>query len=191
MVYNIPMNGITVPNIFTFARISIIPFIIIVFYLPVKHNHIIAAMIFIVAASTDWLDGYLARKLHQCSSLGKFLDPVADKLLVAVALVMLVSLHASPLLTVPAAIIVCREITISALREWMAEIGKNTHVSVSYVGKVKTTIQMFAIILLLSQPPDLHNKIVILGYILLYLALILTIWSMCIYLLAARKVLVN
>lgn len=185
------MIGLTVPNLFTFFRITIIPFLIIVFYLPIKYCYLFSAIIFVLAAFTDWLDGYLARKLRQFSHFGKFLDPVADKLLVAVALILLASSHATPFFTIPALIIVCREIIISALREWMAEIGKNTHVAVSYVGKVKTTLQMVAIILLLSQPPIFTNKIVILGYILLYLALILTIWSMFIYLRASKKYLLE
>lgn len=176
-----------IPNSLTILRIILIPVFVIMFYFPASWTHVVTSSIFAIAAFTDWLDGYLARKLKQESPFGAFLDPVADKLLVAVALVLLVGSHGTPLLAIPASIIVGREIVISALREWMAEIGKSTSVKVSYIGKVKTVAQMLAIILLLSQAPVLSNNIIIAGYVLLYCAAALTLWSMIIYIRAAWK----
>lgn len=178
---------LSVPNILTLLRISLIPIFVLAFYLPWQISHWISAIVFGIAALTDWLDGYLARKLQQTSPLGEFLDPVADKLIVAVALVFLVSSHASIFLAIPAAIIVCREIVISALREWMAEIGKRRTVKVSWLGKLKTVGQMVAIFLLLSQDPQEFSWISLVGYILIYAASILTLWSMVLYLKAAWK----
>jgi CDP-diacylglycerol---glycerol-3-phosphate 3-phosphatidyltransferase len=175
-----------VPNILTLFRISLIPIFVLVFYLPVHWSYVGSAIIFGIAAITDWLDGYLARKLKQVSPLGEFLDPVADKLIVAVALVLLVQAYASILLAIPAAIIVCREIVISALREWMAEIGKRRTVAVSWMGKLKTAGQMISIFFLLSQNPKVQSWVTILGYILIYIAAFLTLWSMLVYLRAAR-----
>ena len=175
-----------VPNILTLFRISLIPIFVLVFYLPFKWSYEGSAIVFGIAALTDWLDGYLARKLKQISPLGEFLDPVADKLIVAVALVLLVQAYASVLLAIPAAIIVCREIVISALREWMAEVGKRRTVAVSLMGKLKTAIQMVSIFVLLSQNPKIHSWITILGFVLIYLAAFLTLWSMLVYLRAAR-----
>ncbi len=172
-----------IPNFLTCLRILLIPFLVLVFYLPFKNNNIICAIIFIIAAITDWLDGFLARILGQTSSLGEFLDPVADKLIIAVALVLLVGEKNLPFLAIPAAIIVCREIVISALREWMAEVGKRASVAVSLIGKVKTTLQMIAVIVLLAYKPGVSGLwLGILGYLLLYSAAILTLWSMVIYL---------
>ncbi|WP_075067509.1 CDP-diacylglycerol--glycerol-3-phosphate 3-phosphatidyltransferase [Candidatus Berkiella aquae] len=175
----------SIPNLLTAARIALIPCFVVAFYLPTKHAGMITAAIFCLAGATDWLDGYLARKLNQTSRFGAFLDPVADKLIVAVALVLLVGEYGSVWMTIPAVVIVSREITISALREWMAEIGQRTTVSVSYVGKLKTFIQIIAIIILLSQPADWNLKSVIVGTIFMYLAAILTLWSMIAYLKAA------
>lgn len=174
-----------IPNIITASRISLIPIFVLVFYLPWQFHYLASAIIFGIAAITDWLDGYLARKLKQTSSLGEFLDPVADKLLIVVALVLLVEHYATPYIALPAAVIVGREIVISALREWMAELGKRAHVSVSFLGKLKTVSQMVAIIFLLARKPDLDDIWVRLGYILLYISAILTLWSMVIYLRAA------
>lgn len=176
----------TIPNLLTAARIFLIPCFVVAFYLPIPHAGLITAGIFCLAGVTDWLDGYLARKLNQVSRFGAFLDPVADKLIVAVALVLLVGNFGSVWLTIPAAIIVSREIAISALREWMAEIGKHTSVSVNYIGKLKTFIQIIAIILLLSQPADWRQPIVIVGIVLIYIAALLTLWSMFTYLRAAK-----
>mgnify|MGYP005697521973 FL=1 len=173
---------ISVPKILTGARIVMIPVLAIVFYLPYDSRYLLGAAVFSLAAITDWLDGYLARKLGQVTPFGAFLDPVADKLLVAVALVLLVEEHASAVLAVPALVIVGREIVVSALREWMAQYSERRSLAVSYVGKVKTTFQMTAIIVLLANPPDLRDPIVLGGYGLLFAAAALTLWSMYGYL---------
>jgi len=175
----------TIPNILTLLRILLIPVLVVVFYLPVPWSGPAAALVFAVAAFTDWLDGHLARLWQQTTSLGAFLDPVADKLIVAVALVLLVQSDPRMLLAVPAAIIIGREIAISALREWMAELGSRATVAVSMVGKVKTTAQMLAIFLLLFQQDYLGLPIKDVGYLLLYVAALLTLWSMLVYLKAA------
>lgn len=180
-----------IPNLITYARIILIPCFVVVFFLPIPHAGLITASIFCLAGLTDWLDGYLARKLNQTSRFGAFLDPVADKLIVAVALVLLTGEFASAWISIPAAIIVSREIAISALREWMAEIGERTRVSVSYIGKCKTFIQIIAIIILLSQPADWKLWSVKLGVILMYVAAALTLWSMAQYLSAARHALID
>lgn len=171
------------PNILTLSRIAMIPVFVIVFYLPFEWRFLVSAAIFALAAATDWLDGYLARKLNQGTPFGAFLDPVADKLMVAVALTLLIEEHHSMILTVPATIIIGREIVISALREWMAEMGKRASVAVSYIGKIKTTAQMVSIIMLLAFPLSTPGAII--GEILLYVAAILTLWSMFLYLRAA------
>ena len=183
---------LNLPNILTLIRVVAIPVLVLVFYLPFKWSDLCAALLFLAAGITDWLDGYLARKLNQTSPFGAFLDPVADKLIVAVALVMLVQVHATAWLAVPAMVIVSREITVSALREWMAELGKRSRVAVSQLGKIKTVTQMTAITLLLAQKPgfDLAGDIVMtpwlwLSYGLLYVATVLTLWSMLAYLRAA------
>ncbi|EKF73601.1 CDP-diacylglycerol--glycerol-3-phosphate 3-phosphatidyltransferase [Alcanivorax hongdengensis A-11-3] len=180
------------PNILTLIRVLAIPVLVLVYYVPFKGSHICAAGLFLAAGITDWLDGYLARRLNQTSPFGAFLDPVADKLIVGVALVMLVQVHATAWLAVPAMVIVSREITVSALREWMAELGKRARVAVSQLGKIKTVAQMSAITLLLAQKPafDFHGDIVMtpwlwLSYGLLYVATGLTLWSMMSYLRAA------
>ncbi len=174
-----------IPNLITLLRILLIPVLVIVFYLPFEGNHIAAAFIFLLAALTDWLDGYLARVLHQTSKLGSFLDPVADKLLVAVTLVLLVGENDFRFLAIPAAIIISREITVSALREWMAEVGNRASINVSFIAKVKTAIQMIAIVFLLAYKPGSAIWVGVLGYCLLYVAAILTLWSMVLYLKAA------
>ena len=178
-----------IPNILTLLRIVLIPVLVVVFYLPGPWSYQISALIFGVAAITDWLDGYLARRLQQTSPFGAFLDPVADKLMVAVALVLLVQDNPSELFAVPAAVIIGREIVISALREWMAEIGARTRVAVSIVGKVKTTLQMIAILLLLYKIPVGAFPTHMVGVVLLYIAAILTLWSMFVYLRAAWPIL--
>ena len=174
------------PNKLTFLRIILIPVFVVVYYMPGIWSNIAAALIFMIAAATDWLDGYLARVLKQSSNFGAFLDPVADKLMVAIALVLLVADPKLPYLAIPAAIIIGREIAISALREWMAELGKRANVAVSYVAKFKTGAQMLAIILLLACNP-LHENMIIMtaGYLCLYVAAALTLWTMCLYLKAA------
>jgi len=174
---------ISIPNIVTSIRIVFIPVLVIVFYLfPLDWRYIASASVFTIAALSDWLDGYLARRLGQMTPFGAFLDPVADKLLVAVALVLLVEVHASAILAIPAIVIVGREIVVSALREWMAQYSQMRSVAVSVLGKVKTAFQMIAITLLLAGGPNQDNPVVILGYILLYAAAFLTLWSMVQYL---------
>lgn len=175
---------VNLPNTLTLARIILIPVFILVYYMPWDWAHGAAAIIFAVASFTDWLDGYLARKLKQMSPFGAFLDPVADKLLVACSLLILVGEPGIHYITLPAIVIVGREIVISALREWMAELGRRASVTVNYVGKIKTALQMVAIFLLIACRP---GPGIISGIILLYLAAILTIWSMVIYFLIAWR----
>ena len=176
---------LTIPNLLTLSRIVMIPVFVLIYFLRFDWSPLVAAIIFALAGATDWIDGYLARKWGQMTKLGAFLDPVADKLMVAVALVALVEGHNNFLLTIPAMVIIGREITISALREWMAELGKRASVAVSYIGKVKTTVQMIAITGLIANAPDVGNWVVWLAYLLLYAATVLTLWSMLLYLKAA------
>lgn len=173
-----------IPNLITVLRVLLIPIFILLFYLPYHWSYMAASSVFAFAAATDWLDGYLARRLEQSTPFGAFLDPVADKLMVAVALVLLVQAHANLWLTLPAAVIIGREIVISALREWMAELGARAQVAVSNLGKWKTAAQMLALVILLANPPALTFWVV-LGYVLLILAAGLTLWSMLQYLRAA------
>lgn len=173
----------TIPNWLTLFRIMMIPVCVIIYYLPYSWAYMAAAGVFVFAAATDWLDGYLARKLDQTTPFGAFLDPVADKLIVMAALVVLVERHNTAWLTIPAAIIIGREIVISALREWMAEIGARGNVAVNMLGKIKTAAQMISIILLLSQAPG--EILTLIGLIVLQVAAVLTLYSMFIYLKAA------
>ena len=177
------------PNILTLLRVLLIPVMVVVYLIDANWSHLVATVIFVIAAITDWLDGYLARRLKQDSKFGAFLDPVADKLIVAVALVLLATdkdilqnVWSVSLFTCVVSIILCREIIVSALREWMAEIGQRGNVAVSYIGKVKTTFQMIAISLLLYQLPFYGLPILKLGELLLIIAAVLTLWSMFIYL---------
>jgi CDP-diacylglycerol--glycerol-3-phosphate 3-phosphatidyltransferase len=157
--------------------------------MPQPASYVTAAALFTVAAVTDWLDGYLARKLDQSTPFGAFFDPVADKITVSVALIMLVSTYGNTegwfLMTLAALVIIGREIMVSALREWMAELGKRANVQVSWIGKFKTAFQMIATILLLARPANLGDPIVMMGMGMMYLAVILTLWSMIKYLAAA------
>lgn len=173
------------PNTLTMLRIASIPVFVAVFYLPFKWSNLLACLVFSLAAITDLLDGYLARKLDQISTLGAFLDPVADKLMVAVVLVLLVQQDPSLWLALPAAVIIGREITISALREWMAELGARSKVAVSIFGKIKTVTQMVSLGMLVYKNPFLGIPIYKLGMVLLYVAVILTLWSMFEYLYSA------
>jgi CDP-diacylglycerol---glycerol-3-phosphate 3-phosphatidyltransferase len=175
----------TIPNILTVLRIALIPVFMLVYYLPFTWSHLATTAIFGLAALTDWFDGYLARRLEQSSPFGAFLDPVADKLIVAVALIMLVQSNPTLWFVVPAAVIVGREIAISALREWMAEIGERAQVAVSIIGKIKTTVQMVALLLLLYRDDLWGLPTHDIGVVLLYIAAVLTLWSMIIYLRAA------
>jgi CDP-diacylglycerol--glycerol-3-phosphate 3-phosphatidyltransferase/cardiolipin synthase len=173
---------LTIPNLLTWARILLIPLVVGVYYLPLPlgEQNFIATTAFLVAAVTDWIDGWLARKLNQMSAFGAFLDPVADKLMVAAALVMLVKLDRAD--AVLAFIIIGREIAISALREWMASIGAAKSVAVSLIGKLKTIAQMTAIPMLLWHAPLGPLDIVLLGTLALWIAALLTLWSMGYYL---------
>ncbi len=178
-----PMN---LPILLTWARIVLIPVFVGLFYLPdawlsPHDKNLAAAAVFLLGALTDWLDGWLARSLNQTSAFGAFLDPVADKLLVAAALIVLVRL--GRVHEVVAVIIIGREITISALREWMAKIGQSRSVAVSAIGKVKTVAQMVALLLLLLWDPLFGViDVDLLGTALIYLAAVLTLWSMIYYL---------
>ncbi|MBN8440455.1 MAG: CDP-diacylglycerol--glycerol-3-phosphate 3-phosphatidyltransferase [Thauera sp.] len=177
-----PLN---IPNSLTWARIALIPLFVGMFYLPehwmtTVHRNELATLLFIVAAVTDWFDGYLARALRQTSAFGAFLDPVADKLMVAAALILLVQL--SRVDAIIAVVIIGREITISALREWMARVGRSASVAVAYIGKLKTAAQMTAIPLLLFDAPIFSIDLRMLGSVLIYIAAALTLWSMGYYL---------
>ncbi len=179
------------PNLLTLLRIISIPIFVGAYYLPYAWAHLLTTGIFLFAALTDWLDGYLARKLNQSSAFGAFLDPVADKLMVVAALVLLVSdgrlvyMFDSRLFAIVVLIIIGREIAVSALREWMADLGKRASVAVSYLGKFKTIGQMVAIPFLLYQQPLFGVHVFAVGEVLLYVAAVLTLWSMAIYLKAA------
>jgi len=176
-----PLN---IPNLLTLLRVGLIPVFIASFYMDLEHRYLISAFIFWFAAGTDILDGYLARVLNQSTKFGAFLDPVADKVMVSGALVMLSQDYQNVWVTIPAIIMISREIIISALREWMAELGKRGVVAVSIWGKVKTAAQMLSIIALLSR----YNETVIqIGYGLMYIATALTISSMISYLWAATQ----
>ena len=175
----------SIPNLLTFSRIVMIPVFVALFYMPPSWSNYLAAMVFLAAALTDWLDGYLARRMGLVSPLGEFLDPVADKLMVATALVLLVAADPSVWITISAAVIIGREITISALREWMAELGARATVAVSWVGKFKTGMQMTAILLMIYRDDFLGLPVYQIGVALLYVAVILTLWSMLVYLRAA------
>ena len=173
------------PNTLTWLRIWLIPLFVAVFYLPdgwvpAHLINVLATGIFALASLTDWLDGWLARRLNQTSAFGAFLDPVADKLMVAAALIVLVDLDRAGIAA--SLIIIGREIAISALREWMAKEGKSGSVAVSFIGKLKTTFQMLAILLLLFHDPLLGINSQWLGRWLLDLAAFLTLWSMLHYL---------
>jgi CDP-diacylglycerol---glycerol-3-phosphate 3-phosphatidyltransferase len=172
-----------IPNLLTLARILFIPLLVVLFYLPFGWSMPLAAGLFALASVTDWLDGYLARRWDQSTPFGAFLDPVADKLMVAVALALLIERFDSVWLTLPALVIIGREIVISALREWMAEMGKRGTVAVSWLGKVKTTLQMIALLVLLAFPPG--HALSLLGVATLHVAAALTLWSMVLYLRAA------
>ncbi|QVL48877.1 MAG: CDP-diacylglycerol--glycerol-3-phosphate 3-phosphatidyltransferase [Thiocapsa sp.] len=174
-----------IPNLLTMLRIVLIPVFVVVFYMDTLWAPYVAAAVFGAAALTDWLDGYLARLWEQTSPLGAFLDPVADKLMVAVALVLLVQYDPRTLLALPAMVIIGREITVSALREWMAEIGARAKVAVSMTGKIKTTAQMISIVLLILRDTVFGPWVYGLGVVLLYVAAVLTLWSMVQYLRAA------
>ena len=173
------------PTYLTLLRIALIPLLAIVFYLPWEYSRLACTAVFLFAGLTDWLDGYLARRLKLETAFGAFLDPVADKLMVAFVLVLVVQAEGNAWLAIASAIIIGREITIASLREWMAEIGQRAKVKVSQLGKWKTTAQMGAISLLLYRDDLFGLPINEMGYWLLYLSAVLTLWSMINYLMAA------
>jgi len=184
-----------IANFLTLTRIAMIPVVVACFYLPYEWTSPAAAIAFIIAAITDSLDGYLARKLGQMTRLGAFLDPVADKLMVATALILLASHDVTPLrliwfdpritVTIAAAVVIGREITISALREWMAEIGARRKVAVSSLGKWKTILQMTGLSMMLFRENLFGLPVYELGLYCLLVAVVLTLWSMVVYLRAA------
>jgi CDP-diacylglycerol---glycerol-3-phosphate 3-phosphatidyltransferase len=191
------------PNALTWFRIIAIPLVVFVFYLPAPWARPAAGLLFGLAGITDYLDGYLARRLKQTSNFGAFLDPVADKLIVSTALVLLVQSRAGDVaynqhfdlgrdptvtLALVAAVIIGREITVSALREWMSQIGARAHVAVNFFGKWKTTLQIIGIGLMLYREPMWGVGVYAFGEVLLYVAAALTLWSMIDYLRAAWPV---
>lgn len=179
------IDKINLPTLLTLLRIALIPVLAIFFYVPWDYSNIATTFIFFIAGVTDWLDGYLARKMEIETKFGAFLDPVADKIMVAFVLVLLVEAEASIWMTLPAAIIIGREITISSLREWMAELGQRATVKVSQLGKWKTSAQMLAIACLLYRDEIAGVSMNIFGLVMLYIAAALTLWSMMSYLKAA------
>ncbi len=179
------MRAMNLPNFLTLARILLIPVFLVFYMIPGEGTHLAASVLFALAAFTDWLDGYLARRLDQTTKFGAFLDPVADKLIVVSALLVLIGYHHSLWLTIPGIVIVGREIVISALREWMAEMNRRGIVAVTWFGRVKTAFQMVAIVVLLASPPEVDDIWVRLGYTLLYIAAAMTLVSMVMYLRAA------
>lgn len=189
---------LTVPTWLTLLRIVLIPVLVLVFYLPYSWTNFAAAFIFVLAAVTDWLDGWIARRYHLYSAFGAFLDPVADKLMVAVSLFLIVQDNPTMWMAIWAAVIVGREIAVSALREWMAELGQRATVKVAALGKIKTIVQMVALSCLLyaSTPGEqsladiwMGRWVFLLGDWLLAIAALLTLWSGIQYLLAAWPIL--
>lgn len=174
-----------IPNCLTVFRLALIPLFVLMFYVPTTWGKVVAAIVFLLAAFTDWLDGYLARLWKQVSTFGAFLDPVADKLMVSTALVLIAANRDLAYVAIPIAIIIGREIVVSALREWMAELGKRANIAVSYVGKTKTMLQFLAIALLILASSIDDMFLLWFGYLTLYLSAALTLWSMMMYLQAA------
>ena len=173
------------PTWLTLLRIALLPVIVVVFYLDYPWARPLSCLIFSIAGITDWLDGYLARLWQVESRFGAFLDPVADKLMVSTVLILIVEFDQSPWLTIPAIVIIGREITVSALREWMAEMGQRGKVAVGWLGKVKTTAQITSLGMLLFLYDFLGLPIYKMGIVALYIAAALTIWSMVGYMQAA------
>ena len=173
------------PNALTVLRILLIPVFLTVFFMDAPWTNEVTALLFAIGGVTDWLDGYLARKWKQTTPFGAFLDPVADKLFVAAALVLLVQADPRAALAVPAVVIIGREIAVSALREFMAEMGRRRTIAVATLGKIKTLAQMLAVVLMLYRDPIAGIDIYQIGFVMLYLATALTLWSMLIYLRAA------
>lgn len=176
---------VTLPTLLTLLRIVLIPVLVLVFYLPFDWSNEVSVGVFVLAGITDWLDGWLARRTRQTSNFGAFLDPVADKLMVAVALVIVLEREPQVLMALATAVIIGREITVSALREWMAALGEQARVKVSMLGKVKTTLQLVAIGFLLYHEPLAGIPVLTIGIALLAVAAALTLWSMVLYLTSA------
>ncbi len=177
------MNTLYTPaNLLTWLRIVLIPVVVVLFYLPHDWGDVAAGLLFAVAGITDSLDGWIARKMGHVSPLGEFLDPVADKLIVATALVLIVSRDPVWYVTLTAAVIIGREIAISALREWMAEIGARRKVAVSALGKFKTIVQITGLSMMLFHENLFGLPIYAIGLVLTVLAAVLTLWSMVVYL---------
>ncbi len=176
---------LTLPTALTLGRIVMLPILVVLFYIPYEWSRPAAAFVFLLGALTDWLDGYLARRLNQQSAFGAFLDPVADKIMVAIVLVMLVQSNPELWMALPAMVIISREIVVSALREWMAESGHRALVAVNVLGKFKTIAQMVALLLMLYQEPILQLPTFTVGVVLLYIAALLTLYSMIEYLRAS------
>ncbi|MBV2208221.1 MAG: CDP-diacylglycerol--glycerol-3-phosphate 3-phosphatidyltransferase [Thermomonas sp.] len=168
---------LTIPTWLTLARIALIPVLVLVYYINWRWSNVAATSVFVVAALTDWLDGWIARRYHLYSRFGAFLDPVADKLMVATALIITVQHHHTVWMALWASVIIGREIAVSALREWMAELGQRAKVAVAMVGKIKTTVQMIALSFLLFRDPLLGIPVFIVGEWLLAAAALLTLWS--------------
>ena len=179
---------ITLPTAITLFRIALIPLFVLVFYLPFGWANVVATIIFAIASLSDWVDGYLARSMQLESSFGAFLDPVADKLMVVVVIVLLVEANPSIYVALPSIVIVAREISISALREWMAQLGASTTVKVSFIGKTKTVAQMLALGFMIFSEPLMGFPVFQIGLGIYYLAALLTLVSMVIYLRAAWPV---
>jgi CDP-diacylglycerol--glycerol-3-phosphate 3-phosphatidyltransferase len=177
--------ALTLPTILTLLRIASVPVLMLVMYLPFSWHNEAAVTVFIIAGVTDWLDGWLARSTGQMSRFGAFLDPVADKLMVSVALILVIARDPAWPLVLASAVIIGREITVSALREWMSEIGRRGLVAVGWLGKLKTTLQMVAIGFLLYGEPLHGLPVMVIGTWLLLAAAVLTLWSMIQYLQAA------
>jgi len=173
------------PNIVTFARILLIPVFVGLYFWGTPLGNFLSGVCFGIAGFTDWLDGYLARRLNQTTPFGRFIDPVADKLIVVSALGILLASYGTFWFTMPALIIIAREIVISALREWMAEGNRSGSVRVGLLAKVKTGVQMTAIACLLIAHPGEVSFWLVVGYLLIYVAAILTVWSMVKYLIVA------
>lgn len=174
-----------IPLALTLGRVAVIPAVLVLFYVPWPYARQVATVLYVAACLTDWLDGWLARRWNQTTQFGAFLDPVADKLLVAVALVMLLHDRPDGLLAMMVAVIIGREITVSALREWMAELGRRAKVSVNWTGKLKTVFQMTAIGMMIWEIETFGLPWYAIGYWLLVVASGLTLYSMVMYLRAA------
>jgi CDP-diacylglycerol--glycerol-3-phosphate 3-phosphatidyltransferase/cardiolipin synthase len=179
------LNLASLPNYLTIGRIAAVPIVVVLFYLTPAWSNPLAALVFIAAAITDSLDGYLARRMGITTPLGEFLDPVADKLMVATALVLLVGHDTRPLIVITAVVIIGREITVSALREWMAQLGSRSKVAVSGMGKWKTILQMTGLSMMMFREDVFGLPVYDLGVLLLVVAAVLTLWSMVAYVKAA------